>query len=252
MNIASLLTCLYTFFSLSSLANIMVNPVMIEFSDKELSQEISVENQSNSDKIFQASVKEWLQDSNGESVYKDTKKIIVFPLMAKIPAKSTQKFRIIFKKSADSMPQMSYRLFLEEVKNRAAAKSNAAMFSFLFKILIPVFINSDNLETKLDKKFEIIKSKNNYQVTLKNNGNKYIKIKDLTIKNVPNFKIKEWQYILPFSQRVWNIPIKKKIKDSELSLSYSLIENGEEKTEQTKVSLIKDNYAKKPIKELKK
>ena len=49
----------------------------------------------------------------------ETNKIVVFPLMSKIPPKSKQKFRLVLKTRPSEPIQATYRLFFNEIAQKS-------------------------------------------------------------------------------------------------------------------------------------
>lgn len=217
-------------------ATVVINPVIINFSKDLNSQEVVLENQSDKEKIFEVSIKEWKQENN-DYVYIETNKIVVLPLMSKIPPKSKQKFRLVLKNRPSEPIQASYRLFFNEIAEKSKDKIKSASFSFLFKLLVPVFVEGNNFIKKNEKSW-IIKTdeKNkNVKLSLKNNGSSYVKIRNISVNQLNKFKDDNWQYILPNATRSWVIPFKNKTPFNFIDIKYSYIEDNEEKKMSDKV-----------------
>ena len=232
-----ILTILITAFFVTHLgATVVINPVIINFSKDINSQEIILENQSDKEKIFEVSIKEWKQENN-DYVYIETNKIVVFPLMSKIPPKSKQKFRLVLKTRPSEPIQATYRLFFNEIAEKSKEKAKAASFSFLFKLLVPVFVEGNNFIKKNEKVWSTkINEKNkNITISLKNNGTNYVKIRNISVSQLNKFKDDNWQYILPGATRSWAIPFKNKTPFNFIDIKYSYIEDNEEKKISDKV-----------------
>lgn len=212
-----------------SFASLVINPVSVELSPKQSTQEIVMENQTEEVKAFNVKIQHWQQEKNND-VYSETKDVIVIPLVAKIPPKSKQKFRVILKAIPQEKEQATYRLFFNEIPNQTMSKLESSAITFLLNMTVPVFAMGPNYKPieKATWSAELIKKENSILLSLANTGSKFMKIRNVAAKEIPSFKSGDWQYVLPSTVRSWTIPIGKKTDLASLAVSYTEVESFDE------------------------
>ncbi len=183
-----------------------------------------MENQSNETKAFEVSLKRWEQDG-GKDIYSDTNDIIVLPLAAKIPPQSKQKFRLVLKKPSLGTKQASYRLFFDERQYKQTSNLDNSIITFLLNMTVPVFVTGAQYKAieSITWSADIVKKDNSVVLAVANNGSKFIKIRNVTVKELPAFTSGDWQYVLPETKASFTIPLLKKTLPESLSISYASI-----------------------------
>lgn len=217
-------------------SSLVINPVILEFSPKVTVQEITLENKADDTKAFEISLKKWQQDKN-EDVYTETPDLIVFPLAVKLPPKSKQKFRLILKNPPQGAEQASYRLFFVESSYQTRSKPDVSAVTFLLKMTVPVFVSGANYKPEEKVIWSADIPSKDMVLSLKNDGNRFIKIRNVTLKEVPSFGSPDWQYVLPKTTKTWTVPLGKKVPTDSITVHYAAIESFEEKKKNAKVSL---------------
>ena len=227
-----------------SFASLVINPVSLDLSNKQATQEIVMENQTDEVKAFNVKIQQWRQEK-GNDIYTETKDVIVIPLVAKIPPKSKQKFRVILKNTPQGKEQVPYRLFFNEIPHQSTSKIDGSAITFLLNMTVPVFATGTNYKAleKATWSAEYIKKDQSLILSLANAGSKFMKIRNIAAKEIPSFMSGDWQYVLPSTVRSWTIPFGKKSDPASLALTYMEVDSFDEvkRTTTVPVSLIMAN-----------
>lgn len=224
-------------FAKSALVTIMIKPVIVNFNADQFSEEIVLENESSTEKIFHASVKSWHQADNQFS-YPDTDRVIIFPGSATIPPNGTQKFRIVVKQHPREKTQEPYRIIFSELPSTSKKSVEGVHFSFLFKLLVPVFVMGKEFSPAPKVSWDAISDPSSKATTLtiRNTGNTFFKIRGLSSTRAPSIKQIDWLYILPNSQHTWTID-KPLAPNSVLDLNYMITDSMEEETRTISIAI---------------
>ena len=129
---------------------------------------------------FQMQLKSWTQDENGNDVYQESKDLIFFPRLMSLEPKTSRVIRV----SAPGVPgtvEKTYRLFIEELPDLAAAKDAGTQIAVRFRFAVPVFV----IPIAASKQGEILSTDqhdNAVVFKLKNTGNTHFKIESISLR----------------------------------------------------------------------
>ncbi|MCF6766076.1 fimbria/pilus periplasmic chaperone [Thiotrichales bacterium 19S3-7] len=190
-------------------------PVKLVGKPSEKVLNVKVTNKSNDNISVQLQVKRW-QLKNNENVYVNTSDLLPTPAVVTLEPNKPQYIRIgVMKPNLTDMTE-SYRLYIRQLPSVVTAnksshenKNETAKIQILLNISMPVFLLP---KTKLTEDFswQYKKDKDNYNLTLINNGNGVLKVTDIELKGADDksYYINKGVYVLPKSQFVWNVDSK--------------------------------------------
>ncbi|HXW53646.1 MAG TPA: fimbria/pilus periplasmic chaperone [Myxococcota bacterium] len=229
---------IYFLMASPALSYLVINPVFLELSSKVTVQEVIMENQSSETKAFEVSLKKWEQDE-GQDIYSDTSEIVVLPLATKIPPSSKQKFRLVLKSPPQGTKQVAYRLFIVERPYKTTSDNTNSIVTFLLNMTVPVFVTGTQFKAieRASWSADFAKQNNSIVLSLANQGSKFIKIRDITVKEIPAFRSGDWQYVLPGTTLSFTIPFAKKTTPESLAISYAAVDPVEEKKQSVTIPL---------------
>ncbi len=114
------------------------SPLKVEFKTLEQVETISINNNSNEQKVYQIDLLDWNQE-NGKDILTKTKNLIASPLIVKIAPRSKQIVRIGSKNLSLGPNEQSYRIIFNQIP-----LNGPKGVQVLTNISIPIFISSKN------------------------------------------------------------------------------------------------------------
>ncbi|QPC85450.1 fimbria/pilus periplasmic chaperone [Mesorhizobium sp. NBSH29] len=178
-------------------ASLGVSPVSLDLAANRRSATVRVENLGRSKASLQARMMKWTQ-VDGKNVLQPTQNVVVSPPLASIEPGVTYTFRILHKGKPTSGEE-TYRLLIDELPSVNVGRPSTSI-SMLVQQSIPVFFNNPDTLAKLT--WDIKKTKNGYQLSATNSGNRHSKIADIKINN-KLVKRGMAGYLLPGTTRTW-------------------------------------------------
>ncbi len=115
--------------------------------------------------------KRWTHDDDGQDIYGDAPKIVIFPKMATIEPGETQVIRIGYIGSSATEEQ-TYRLFVQELP---VNKPGEMALKFALTLSLPVFVAPEN-EVIQWSVASVNLAQESLQLKVNNNGNRHIMI----------------------------------------------------------------------------
>lgn len=173
-----LLASFLSFFLINAQAQntgVAFSPLKVEFKSSEQVETISINNNSNEQKVYQIELLEWNQE-NGKEVLTKTKNLIASPLMLKIAPRSKQIVRIGSRNLVLTQNEQSYRIIFNQIP-----LNGPKGVQVLTNISIPIFIAPKNdLDLKSVSSYIDLKPRSqNGKLTnlyIQNRFNEHIKI----------------------------------------------------------------------------
>jgi fimbrial chaperone protein len=118
-------------------ASVSVNPVRATLSAKRPVAALTVTNTSGTSAVFQLQAMSWSQQ-DGKNVYTPSKEILATPPIFTIPAGASQLVRVGLRRAADPRQELSYRLYLQEIRPPPKPGFNGLQMSL--RLGLPVFV----------------------------------------------------------------------------------------------------------------
>lgn len=161
---------------------LQVSPMAIEMSKTENAKELWLLNAGSSAMHTQVRAFAWDQENNKNTLVK-TQELIISPPIANIPPGGRQLVRVIKKDSLKNDNTFSaYRIMINEIPVSSEKQTGV---DFVMEYSVPVFINSVSTVSNEHETYAVSLSRerNDYSITLNNNGENFAKIYNLTYKN---------------------------------------------------------------------
>lgn len=139
----SLVFALGLAFAVSSQASIKISPVRPVIESNTKSTSLTLQNGSDSDKVFDVRVMAWKnQDAQGNDQLEPTVNVVSSLPVVKIPANESFIIRLVVRQRS-TMPQDTYRLILKDITpaKRDGTKTEVAVS--LQQIMLPLFVMND-------------------------------------------------------------------------------------------------------------
>lgn len=192
-----------------SAASVNVSPVVIEVESPRKAVAVTVTNNSDRAITFQADAFTWRQD-NGADRYDPTSDLLVVPSVVEIPANGSQVIRVVLRTPTPSPVERAFRVMLEDISDDVAPKEGKGL-AFRFIHNLPVMIApSTKVINSMQWKPCAAKAAGQSCVSLRNTGNRRIKVASLTLAG------DAWQQALPMkdqlnvlagAHREWQLPL---------------------------------------------
>ncbi len=177
---------------------IAFSPLKVDFKSTQQVETITINNNSNEQKVYQIDLMQWNQE-NGKDILSKTKNIIASPLVVRINPRSKQIIRIGTKGIEQTSQEQAYRIIFNQIP-----LNGPKGVQVLTNISIPIFIQSKNdLELKNVSQYINMKPRSqNGKLTnlyIQNNFNEHIKVvgTKITQNNKTISADKKLNYVLP-------------------------------------------------------
>lgn len=199
-----------------------VSPIRLDFDRTAKTGVITVTNDDESRLSFQMKLMTWSQDAKGVDHYAESSDLIFFPLIMTLEPKEKRIIRV-GTKLPPSASERTYRLFIEEITDVAAARSQGTAVSVKLRFGVPLFIAPAKVEkggTISDARL----AKGEVQLTVKNSGNQHFRFETVTVTaaGAPMGEASGW-YLLAGAERSYTIKLDKdacaKARKLEIALS---------------------------------
>jgi fimbrial chaperone protein len=165
--------------SSSSFAGVwQVNPIRLDFDQKNRSGVISIRNDAEEKLFIRAEAFEWVQKENGVDAYIPSNDLIFFPKQLTINPKEERVIRTGFNVPAVKK-ERTYRLFLKEEAEPQSDSPNRVVIAIQFGI--PIFSKpvKEEISGALE---EILLQNGTLNLTVHNTGNTHFRINTVTLK----------------------------------------------------------------------
>jgi fimbrial chaperone protein len=190
-------------------ASVNVSPVVIEADSPRKAVAVTVTNDSDRAVTYQADAFTWRQE-NGTDRYDPTSELLVVPSVVEIPPNRSQVIRVVLRTPTPSPVERAFRVMLEDISDDVAPKEGKGL-AFRFIHNLPVMIApSTKAVNSMQWKPCVAKASGQSCVSLRNNGNRRIKLASLTLGGdawQQALPMKDQPNILAGAYREWNLPL---------------------------------------------
>jgi fimbrial chaperone protein len=194
----------------ASASNFTVTPTEVNLSASATSALVTLRNGSKLPLRFEITLFAWSEDENGKMELKPSTDVTFFPKLIELAGGASRNVRIGINAGAARDIEQSYRIFVEELPDQSAPKSNAV--AIRTKIGIPVFVRPAKpaRSAVIDS---VSVAGGNVLTRVRNTGNLHVSVDTISVKGTgasaaPTFS-KEgagW-YVLPGATRVFEVPM---------------------------------------------
>lgn len=209
--VASLLACA------TAAAQVLIDPVVVELAPQQRVAAISV---SVSDKAeapvrMQAQVFRWTQSTSGEELSEPSNELLVTPVIAEIKPGQKQLFRVALRGPRPAPGELAYRLLLDNISEPQVmqdAGGSGAVIKLHMRYDLPVLL-APVVPVVEHVRWQPCPGEvpaTEACVRLRNEGNRRIKIKTLTLSGdgwTQDLSLKEGVNVLAGAERDWHVPL---------------------------------------------
>jgi fimbrial chaperone protein len=200
--VATLIACT------SQAGSFQVNPIRVDLDSRATSQSLVVRNDAAEPLIVQLSVQAW-QQAEGRDVYSATGDALVTPPIAQIPPGGEQVVRVGLRRPPDASRQLTYRLFVHEVAQPAAAGFSGLQVAL--RVGIPVFV-APTSRVKRDLHWSALRLPDgSLRLAVENRGNVHLQFVDLALHvpgtDEPVARHQQLAYVLAGQSRAWVLAV---------------------------------------------
>ena len=210
--------------SASALAQVLVNPVVIEFGAKQRAAtiKISLSDTAKAPMRLQAELMRWEQNLQGEDLVSPANDLLVTPPIADLQPGETQLFRVALRGARSAPEELAYRLILEDIAepNKAVLENTppgAVAINFRMRYDLPVMVApTGKIANALRWKpcpLEPLTARPTQAeacIRLNNVGNRRVKVQTLTLVGdgwQQSLNYKEGINVLVGAEREWRMPL---------------------------------------------
>lgn len=210
--------------SASALAQVLVNPVVIEFGAKQRAAtiKISLSDTAKAPMRLQAELMRWEQNLQGDDLVSPGNELLVTPPIADLQPGDTQLFRVAFRGARSAPEEIAYRLILEDIAEPSKAvlentPPGAVAINFRMRYDLPVMVApTGKISNALRWKpcpVEPLASRPAAAeacIRLNNVGNRRVKVQTLTLVGdnwQQSLNFKEGINVLVGAEREWRMPL---------------------------------------------
>lgn len=187
-------------------ASFSISPVRVELSSGASTGALTLRNSEAVPVVVQAEAMIWEQ-AGGEDRLAPTRDLLVSPAVFTLPANGSQLVRVALRRASDAERELSYRLLLTEVPQRAGGGSIG--LNVALRLSLPVFVSPDakaapRLEWSVKRA-----SEGALEVTARNAGNAHARILSFSVAPASAAAAAIPQdvtaYVLPGQARSWTL-----------------------------------------------
>ncbi len=197
-----------------------VSPVRVELSPAKPLSSVTITNDGDEAVKLEVEGKLWTQ-KDGNDDYQDTRELIVTPPVITLAAKASQIIRLGLRRGADPKNELSYRLFITEI--RPQVKTEGTGVTMNLRLSVPIFVKpTAAVNPQLQWTAKKIEG-GNLLLRAENTGNIHMQVANLQLNVGTDIVGKEPSatYLLPGQSHEWTLKPEagKTFNASALSLS---------------------------------
>jgi fimbrial chaperone protein len=182
-----------------------ISPVGAELSTAAQTEAFTLRNQEDAPVVVQAEMMLWEQ-AGGEDRLTPTRDVLVSPAVFTIPGKGSQLVRVALRRPADAQRELSYRLLLTEVPQKAEATVTG--LNMALRLSLPVFVAPQALAAaRLE--WTVAPGDAGVPLTARNTGNAHTRVLSFSVTPegaaAPVMQQTVATYVLPGQARSWTL-----------------------------------------------
>jgi fimbrial chaperone protein len=186
-----------------------VTPTRIELKGNHRTAVVTLRNADAAPLTVQAALVGWTQ-SGGEDVYADSRDLLTTPPIFTIPPNGEQIVRIALRRNADSVRELPYRIFFQEIPQAKTADFNG--LNIALRVGVPIFVQprsgaASNLQWEVHPLAD-----GKLQIDAINDGDGHVQITDFDLLfgaadqgSTDKVHIGVVKYVLPGSRMSWTV-----------------------------------------------
>lgn len=159
-------------------AEFSITPIRAELRPGAQSETITITNESRTRLRAVVKLSSWAQDAEGRDVYADSSDLVYFPRQLDIEPGAKRMIRVGLRAPATAAVERTYRLFIEEIPEPAAA--GQAAVSFYFKFGVPIFVPPPGASAQPDIG-ELTLAGGKLSIPVRNAGNQHFRLTKLAV-----------------------------------------------------------------------
>ncbi len=158
-----------------------VSPIRIDLDRSARSSIITVTNDDERMLSFQVRAMQWSQDDAGRDQYVESNDLVYFPQQLQVPPKERRVVRIGYRAPA-VQAEKTYRLFIEEIADKASRNLNQTGVAIMLRFGVPVFLRpaSSNERGEID----LSVTGGAVRALVRNTGNVHFRLNGVRIEGV--------------------------------------------------------------------
>lgn len=217
------LSCVLSFAHHAALAQVQINPVLVELGARQRTVTLTVSLSANASAPMrlQAELLHWGQGLQGQAVTEPSDDLLVTPPLIDVAPGATQVIRVALRGARQSSKELAYRLVLEDIADATEEIGLAPGMAIKVQMRydVPVLVAPDGkavnalqwkpCATDATQSLKLV-TPGPYCVRLFNAGNRRVKLQELTFEGdgwQQALAFKEGENLLAGAQREWRLPI---------------------------------------------
>jgi len=183
-----------------------ISPLRVELSASVQTGALTIRNQEDTPVVVQAEGLLWDQ-AGGQDQLTPTRDVLVSPAVFTIPGNGSQLVRVALRRPADAQRELSYRLILTEVPQRASPDFTG--LNVALRLSLPIFVAPT---VAADPRLEWSAARHADGVialTARNSGNAHARVLSFSVSptqgSAPGIEQDVAAYILPGQARTWTL-----------------------------------------------
>lgn len=181
-----------------------VSPVRVELSPAKPLSSVTITNDGDEAVKLEVEGKLWTQ-KDGNDDYQDTRELIVTPPVITLAAKASQIIRLGLRRGADPKNELSYRLFITEI--RPQVKTEGTGVTMNLRLSVPIFVKpTAAVNPQLQWTAKKVEG-GNLLLRAENTGNIHMQVANLQLSAGTDLVAKESSatYLLPGQSHEWTV-----------------------------------------------
>jgi len=183
-----------------------ISPLRAELSAGVQTGAMTLRNQESAAVVVQAEVVLWEQ-ADSQDRFSSTRDVLVSPAVFTIPANGSQLVRVALRRPADSQRELSYRLILTEVPQRASPEFTG--LNVALRLSLPIFVAPTAAPTPRVDWSAMRSAEGSISLIARNSGNVHARVLHFNVSpasnSTPGIQQDVTAYILPGQARTWTL-----------------------------------------------
>ncbi len=213
-------------------ASLEIHPVRITLGSSKPTAEISIRNQAQQGANIQVESMAW-ERVDGRDVYQITRDLLVNPPLFTVAAGASQIVRIGLNRPADTLRELSYRIYLREVPSSLNPQFSGLQVAL--RIGLPLFVLPSTTATRSELHWRLQRQRDGtLDVTATNHGNAHSKVTEIRMADSADARhvasLTQAAYVFPGETRTWSLTPEQAWRGARARVSVST-DHGDAETE---------------------